>query len=268
MFIQAGLSSPSSCIECKPHFKESRMNARVLIITTSHTQLGNTSKATGAWAEEFVVPYYQLLDAGASIILASPQGGAIPFDAGSLKPAGQNEPMVERFLADAIAQALAKQTLVAAAVDASAFDAVFFPGGHGTMWDLPVDAGVTRAVEAAFAANKLIASVCHGAAGLVTAQRADGMSIVKNKRINAFTDAEEAAVGLTAVVPFRLESRLRELGANFEGAANWQAFAVRDGQFITGQNPQSSKLVAQHLCAALGLKVPATPAATTTTETI
>jgi len=133
------------------------------------------------------------------------------------------------------------------------FDAVFFPGGHGTMWDLPVDAGVTRAVEAAFAAGVLIASVCHGAAGLVTAKRADGKSIVEGKRINSFTDAEEDAVGLSGVVPFQLESRLRELGAVFAGAANWQAFAVRDGQFITGQNPQSSKLVAQHLVEALGL---------------
>lgn len=121
------------------------------------------------------------------------------------------------------------------------------------MWDLPVDAGVTRAVEAAFAAGVLIASVCHGAAGLVTAKRADGKSIVEGKRINSFTDAEEDAVGLSGVVPFQLESRLRELGAVFAGAANWQAFAVRDGQFITGQNPQSSKLVAQHLVEALGL---------------
>jgi putative intracellular protease/amidase len=229
------------------------MTPRVLIIATSHTSLGTSGKPTGVWAEELVLPYYQLIDAGAAVEIASPKGGALAFDPSSIKPAGQNDALIERFLADPVAQAEAHATQVAAAVDASGFDAVFFPGGHGTMWDLPVDAGVTRAVQAAFAAGALIASVCHGAAGLVTARRADGKAIVAGKRINSFTDAEEDAVGLSGVVPFRLESRLRELGAVFEGAPNWQPFAVRDGQFITGQNPQSSKLVAQHVVEALGL---------------
>jgi putative intracellular protease/amidase len=229
------------------------MSQRVLIIATSHTSLGTSGKPTGVWAEELVLPYYQLIDAGAAVEIASPKGGALAFDPSSIKPAGQNDALIERFLADPVAQAKAHATHVAAAVDASGFDAVFFPGGHGAMWDLPVDAGVTRAAEAAFAAGALIASVCHGAAGLVTARRADGKPIVEGKRINSFTDAEEDAVGLSAVVPFRLESRLRELGAVFEGAPNWQPFAVRDGQFITGQNPQSSKLVAEHVVEALGL---------------
>ena len=229
------------------------MTKRVLFIATSNTSLGTTGKPTGVWAEELVVPYYQLIDAGATVEIATPKGGPLAFDPGSVKPAGQNDALTERFLADPAAQAKAHATLAATSVDASSFDAVFFPGGHGTMWDLPVDAGVTRAVEAAFAAGRLIASVCHGAAGLVTARRPDGKSIVEGKRISSFTDAEEDAVGLTSVVPFQLESRLRELGAVFEGAPNWQAFAVRDGQFITGQNPQSSKLVAQHVVEALGL---------------
>jgi putative intracellular protease/amidase len=229
------------------------MTQRVLMIATSHTQLGNSGKPTGVWAEELVAPYYQLLDAGVAVTLATPLGGAVAFDATSLKPAGQNDALLERFLADAVAQAVVRATVTVASVVGVAFDAVFFPGGHGTMWDLPVDASVTQVVEKAFAAGALIGSVCHGAAGLVTARRPDGQSIVKGVRINSFTDAEEAAVGLTSVVPFQLESRLRELGAAFEGAANWQAFAVRDGQFITGQNPQSSQLVGQHLVAALGL---------------
>jgi putative intracellular protease/amidase len=229
------------------------MNKRVLIIATSHTKLGITGKPTGVWAEELVVPYYQLIDAGATVDIATPKGGQLAFDPGSIKPVGQNDALIDRFLADPTALAKAHATHVAAAVGASGFDAVFFPGGHGTMWDLPVDAGVTRAVEAAFTAGVIIASVCHGAAGLVTAKRADGKSIVDGKRINSFTNAEEDAVGLSSVVPFQLESRLRELGAVFEGAANWQAFVVRDGQFITGQNPQSSKLVAQHVVEALGL---------------
>lgn len=229
------------------------MTKRVLIIATSHTSLGNTGKPTGVWAEELVTPYYELIDAGASVDIATPNGGPLAFEPSSIKPAGQNNALTERFLADPAAQAKAQATHLAASVDASAFDAVFFPGGHGAMWDLPVDGGVTRAVESAFAGGAFIASVCHGAAGLVTARRADGQSIVEGRRINSFTDAEEDAVGLSGVVPFRLESRLRELGAVFEGAPNWQPFAVRDGQFITGQNPQSSKLVAQHVAEALGL---------------
>jgi len=227
------------------------MSKRILIITTSNAVMGESGKPTGIWAEELAVPYYAFVDAGFDVEIASPKGGAIPFDPSSIKPLGENDAIVERLLADETAQRRIKASKVAAEVDASAFDAVFFPGGHGTMWDLPVDAGVTRAVETAFAQGKPIASVCHGAAGLVSAKRSDGRSIVDGKRVNAFTDAEEAEVGLAEVVPFRLETRLRELGGRFEGAVNWQAFAVRDGQLITGQNPQSSALVAQKLMEAL-----------------
>jgi len=202
------------------------------------------------------VPYYALVDVGAKVTLVSPAGGPAPIDPGSVKPTGENDPIVERFLADSELQARIATTPKAADFDGASFDAIFFPGGHGTMWDLPVDAGVTRAVEHAFAANKLIASVCHGAAGLVTAKRPDGHSIVKDLRVNSFTDAEEVAVGLDEVVPFMLETRLRELGGRFEGAANWKAFAVSDGQLITGQNPQSSHLVAQALLEALTARNP------------
>jgi putative intracellular protease/amidase len=227
------------------------MNKRVLMIVTSHNRMGDTGKPTGIWAEELALPYCQLVDAGVQVVLASPVGGAVPLDPSSVKAAGQNHPVVDRFLNDAMAQALMLSTQKASAVDAAQFDALFFPGGHGTMWDLPLDAGVKRAVETAFGGRKLIASVCHGAAGLVSARRPDGQSIVQGLRVNSFTDAEEAAAGLTAVVPFQLESRLRALGGKFEGAANWQPFAVRDGQLITGQNPQSSALVAAHLLEAL-----------------
>ncbi|HLL11057.1 MAG TPA: type 1 glutamine amidotransferase domain-containing protein, partial [Rubrivivax sp.] len=167
------------------------MTKRVLIIATSNTQLGDTGKPTGVWAEELVIPYYTLVDAGASVVIATPKGGPLAFDPASLKPAGQNDALTERFLADPTAQALAQATSVAGSVDAASFDVVFFPGGHGTMWDLPLDAGVTRSVEAAFAAGAFIAAVCHGAAGLVTARDPDGNPIVQGKRISAFTDAEE-----------------------------------------------------------------------------
>jgi putative intracellular protease/amidase len=230
------------------------MSKNILMLVTSNAVLGQTGKPTGIWAEELTVPYYAFVDAGYSVTLASPLGGAATIDPGSLKPKGSNEASVERYLNDADVQKKVAHTLASEQVHGEQFDAVFFPGGHGTMWDLPLDAGVTRAVEKAFAAGKLIASVCHGAAGLVSAKRPDGQSIVQGKRVNAFTNAEEDAVGLSAVVPFALESRLRELGGVFEGAANWQAFAVRDGQLITGQNPQSSSLVAQHVLAALAGK--------------
>lgn len=230
------------------------MTSRILMIVTSNARMGDTGQPTGLWAEELAVPYYALADAGVEVTLASPAGGPAPIDPGSIKPVGQNDPVVERFLADTLLQARIAATPKASEFDGAAFDAVFFPGGHGTMWDLPVDAGVTRAVERAFAARKLIASVCHGAAGLVTARRPDGHSIVKDLRVNSFTDAEEKAVGLEKVVPFLLETRLRELGGRFEGTGNWQPFALRDGQLITGQNPQSSHLVAQSLLAALAAR--------------
>ncbi len=229
------------------------MTARILMILTSNDRMGASGKPTGFWAEEFAVPYYTLVDAGAIVDVATPAGGAAPVDPASVKPKGQNDAVVERFIDDEALQARLRDTPRVRTLDPSRYDAVFFPGGHGTMWDLPLDAGVTHAVEAAFVGGKIIASVCHGAAGLVTARRPDGLPVVSGRRINSFTDSEEAAVGLTDVVPFALESRLRTLGAQFESAADWQAFAVRDGNFVTGQNPQSSELVAKHVLAALGL---------------
>ena len=229
------------------------MNRRVLMIVTSNAQMGNEGKKTGIWAEELAAPYYALVDAGADVEIASPKGGAVPLDPASLKPKGENDAFVERFLSDTVVTQKIQNTLVASQVNAAEFDAVFFPGGHGTMWDLPDDDGVTQAVEVAFAADKIIAAVCHGLAGLVTAKRPDGKSILFGKHVNGFTDAEEVAAGLGQVVPFMLESRMRELGGIFENGNLWQAYAVRDGHLITGQNPASSKLVAHHVLQALSL---------------
>lgn len=229
------------------------MKPQILMIVTSNAKLGDTDRHTGFWAEEVAVPYYELIDAGAQVTLASPAGGKVPVDPSSVQPAGENDEVVERFLADKELQTLLSTTKKASDVGDTSFDAIFFPGGHGTMWDLPSDAGVTRLVETAFANDKFIASVCHGAAGLVTAKRADGESVVKDMRISAFTDEEEKAVGLEKVVPFMLETKLRELGCQFEGAPKWTPFAIRDGILITGQNPQSSDLVAQSLLDALGI---------------
>lgn len=230
------------------------MSKRVLMIVTSNAKLGDTGKMTGIWAEELILPYYAFIDAGLEVVIASPSGGAVPFDPSSIKAQGQNSAEIERFLVDPLAQQQVGNTLRAASVDAAQFDTVFFPGGHGAMWDLPNDEGVTDAVEVAFAKGKIIAAVCHGPAGLVTAKRPDGRSILSGLRVNGFTDGEESAVGLADVVPFSLESRMRELGGKFEKAANWQAYAVRDGQLITGQNPQSSVLVAQLVLLALNVQ--------------
>ncbi len=223
----------------------------VAIVVTSNNKMGDSGKATGIWVEELAVPYYQFIDAGVLVTIASPLGGAVPFDPSGVAASGKNPAQVERFLNDAVAQKLVETTPTVATLDASAFDAVFFPGGHGTMWDLPNDPAVTKLVEKQFAANKIIAAVCHGPAGLVTAKRADGQSILFNKKVNAFTNAEEEAAGLTAVVPFTLESRIRKLGGLFESVANWQPHAVRDGNLITGQNPASSERVATLVLEAL-----------------
>ncbi len=227
------------------------MTANILMIVTSSDRMGETDKPTGLWAEELAVPYYTLRDAGISVTLASTKGGQAPVDPESIQPVGENDPFVDRMLADDDLQRRVNSTVPLADLDMTRFDAVFFPGGHGTMWDLPNDNAVKNIVEQAFRDNKLIASVCHGAAGLVSALRADGLPVIHGRRINSFTDAEEREVGLACTVPFLLESRIRELGALFESADNWHPFAIQDGGFITGQNPQSSAAVAniliQHL---------------------
>jgi putative intracellular protease/amidase len=227
------------------------MSKRVLMIVTSHTTMGTSGKTTGIWADELAVPYNLFVDKGFEVDIASPAGGKASFDPNSIKPQGQNGPEVERFIADSAAQGRAGDTRRVCAIDVSTYDAVFLPGGHGAMWDLPNDPDTTRVVETAFAEDKVIAAVCHGPAGLVSARRADGKSILWGKRVNGFTDAEEMAAGLGDVVPFRLETRMRELGAQFEKAPNWQAYAVQDGRLITGQNPNSSRLVAQKVVDAL-----------------
>ncbi len=224
----------------------------ILMILTSHAQLGNSGKPTGIWAEELTTPYYALIDAGMQVTLASPLGGLPPFAQGSVKePVEANEGSVKRFLQDANAMEKFKATHTTASMKAEDFSAVFLPGGHGTMWDTATDLHTARLVSDTFNAGKPTASVCHGPAGLVQAMRPDGKSIVFGKKLNAFTNEEETAAGLMDVVPFHLESKLRELGGIFEHGPMWGAYAVRDGHLITGQNPASSALVAQHVVAAL-----------------
>jgi putative intracellular protease/amidase len=224
---------------------------RILMVLTSNDRMDTTGKPTGLWADELAEPFYALTGAGAEVTLASTIGGPVPVDPGSVKPLGQNEPAVDRMLNDEALQRGITHTHRVDELSMKDFDAVFFPGGHGTMWDLPKSEGVRRIVEEADAQGKVIAAVCHGVAGLVTALRPDGEPVISGRRINSFTDSEERAAGLANVVPFLLESRLRTLGAKFENGPDWQPFAVRDGTLITGQNPRSSLQVAELVIEAL-----------------
>ena len=227
-------------------------NLPVLMIVTSHAQLGNTGKPTGIWAEELTTPYYALQDAGYSVVLASPKGGKPNFVTDSVTDDAQSkEPSVKRFLHDTAAMAAFNNTLKTADMQAGDYSATFLPGGHGTMWDTATDAHTARLVADSFNTGKPTAAVCHGPAGLVNALRTDGKSILFGKKVNGFTNSEETAAGLMDVVPFHLESKMRDLGGVFENGPNWGAYAVRDGNLITGQNPASSALVAQHVVAAL-----------------
>jgi putative intracellular protease/amidase len=227
--------------------KEQEMKP-ILMIVTSHSQLGTTGKPTGIWAEELTTPYYTLRDAGLHVVLASTQGGKPPFAGSSVKePPELNEGSVKRFLADSNAMQAFSATLKVSEVRASDYSAVFLPGGHGTMWDTANDDSTARVVGEVFQSGKPVASVCHGPAGLLKAKRADGKSIVFGKRVNGFTNEEETAAGLMDVVPFHLETELRRQGGLFEMGPMWKPYAVRDGNLITGQNPASSELVAKHL---------------------
>jgi putative intracellular protease/amidase len=218
---------------------------KILMVLTSHDQLGDTGKKTGFWLEEFAAPYYAFLDAGAAVTVASPGGGQPPLDPKSDTPDGQTE-ATTRFKQDPAAQAVLAGTARLAEVRAEDYDAIFYPGGHGPLWDLAEDAKSIALIEAFYSAGKPVAAVCHGPAVLRRATLR-GEPLVKGKRVTGFTNSEEEAVQLTKIVPFLVEDELKRLGGLYEKAGDWQSFAVTDGLLITGQNPASSTAVAQEL---------------------
>ena len=224
---------------------------KILIVLTSHDQLGNTGKKTGFWLEEFAAPYYVLKDGGASITLASPKGGQPPIDPISDLPENQTE-LTKRFRTDAAAHTELANTEKLADVSADDFDAVFYPGGHGPMWDMPDNPTSIALVEAFVKADKPVGAVCHAPVALVNVRGKDGKYLVEGKRVTGFTNAEEEAVGLTAVVPFLLEDRLKKQGGIFSKAANWVPYVQVDGKLVTGQNPASSGPGAKELLKLLG----------------
>ncbi len=219
---------------------------KVLIILTSHSELGNTGKKTGFWVEEFAAPYYVLSDAGAEITLASPKGGQPPIDPKSAEPESQTA-ATRRFDADeALKQKLAA-TKKLTEVKAADFDAVFFPGGHGPLWDLTNDAASIQLIRDFWSAQKPVAAVCHAPSVLLDVKNENGEALLKGKKVTGFTNTEEAAVQLTDVVPFLLEDELKNRGGIYSKKEDWASYVVTDGLLITGQNPASSEEAAKAL---------------------
>ena len=224
--------------------------SKILVVLTSHGKLGDTGRDTGFWLEELAAPYYLFKDAGAELTLASPKGGQPPLDPKSNEPDAQTA-ATRRFKADAAANAALAATVRLDTLSAHDFDAVFYPGGHGPMWDLVDDAASLRLIEAFWAADKPVAAVCHAPIALVNAKTPNGDYLVKGRDVTGFTNSEEEASGLTAVVPMLLEDTMIARGANYSKAGDWQTYTRQDGHLITGQNPGSSEAVAELLLAAL-----------------
>ena len=219
---------------------------KILMVLTSHDQLGDTGKKTGFWLEELAAPYYALKDAGAEITLASPKGGQPPLDPKSDDTDAQTDD-TRRFKADAEAQTLLAQTTPLSGVDAADFDAVFYPGGHGPLWDLAEDAQSIDLIEAFVTVDKPVAAVCHAPGVFKGVRAADGQPLVKGRAVTGFTNTEEDAVGLTDVVPFLVEDMLKANGGRYAKGADWASFVQVDGKLITGQNPASSREAAEAL---------------------
>jgi putative intracellular protease/amidase len=212
----------------------------ILMVLTSHDRLGDTGKKTGFWLEEFAAPYYVFKDAGATLTLASPRGGQPPLDPKSDEPDAQTE-ATRRFRGDPAAQQALANTVKLSGVSAENFDAVFYPGGHGPLWDLAEDADSIRLIETMAASGKPVAAVCHAPGVLGRVKGPDGAPLVKGKRVTGFTNTEEAAVGLTDIVPFLVEDMLVKNGGKYSKAGDWAPYVVTDGLLVTGQNPASSE---------------------------
>jgi putative intracellular protease/amidase len=222
----------------------------ILIVLTSHSELGNTGETTGFWLEEFASPYYRLKDAGATLTLASPLGGQPPLDPKSDEPDFQTD-ATRRFANDPAAQTDLAHTVLLSDMNEASFDAVFYPGGHGPLWDLHNDAHSIALIGRFLAAGKPVATVCHAPSVLLKVTDKNGEPIVKGKKVTGFSNSEEAAVGLTDVVPYLLEDELVALGGLYQKVEDWNPLAIVDGLLITGQNPGSSEVVAEALLEAV-----------------
>ena len=216
---------------------------KILMVLTSHDELGNTGRKTGFWLEELAAPYYAFKDAGAEIVLASPKGGQPPLDPKSNEPSFQTE-ATHRFEADKEATAQLAATVRLDSVSQADFDTVFYPGGHGPLWDLAEDAHSIALIESFFAANKPVALVCHAPGVLRHVKTPAGRPWVEGKKVTGFTNSEEAGVELTDIVPFLVEDELKAKGGVYSKGPDWGSYVVSDGLLITGQNPASSAAAA------------------------
>lgn len=223
---------------------------KALLVLTSHRQLGDTGRGTGFYYDEMAAPYWALVDAGVDVSLASVAGGEAHADPKTLVEPDKRPPMVARFMDDAEAMAKLAATAKASEVDGSKYDCVFFPGGHGAMWDFDSET-IGGIATRAWAADAIVGAVCHGPASLLKAKAEDGSPLVQGRRVNSFTDSETEQIELIGVEPFLLETELRKLGALFENSGNFTSHAVRDGRLITGQNPQSTVAVCDLLVQAI-----------------
>jgi putative intracellular protease/amidase len=228
----------------------SESDMKILMVLTSHDQLGDTGKKTGFWLEEFAAPYYVFKDAGAQLTLVSPKGGQPPLDPKSDEPDAQTA-ATERFRKDSAAQSALASTALLSSVRAEDYDAVFYPGGHGPLWDLAEDPNSIALIEALYQAGKPVAAVCHAPGVFRHVKDVNGQPLVKGKRVTGFTNTEEEAVQLTNVVPFLVEDMLKEKGGMYSKGADWASHVVTDGLLLTGQNPASSEGAAEALLAAL-----------------
>lgn len=219
---------------------------KVLFVLTSHDKLGNTGEKTGFWIEEFASPYYLLKDKGVAITLASPNGGQPPIDPKSAT-ADFSTPSTERFNKDSETQEVLSKTLKLDSVSQADYDAVFYPGGHGPLWDLAEDKNSIALIESFYNNNKPVGAVCHAPGIFKHTKDANGNSLVKGKKVTGFTNTEEAAVQLTDIVPFLVENMLKENGGVYSKGDDWNPYAVQEGNLITGQNPASSELVAEKI---------------------
>ena len=212
---------------------------KILMVLTSHDKLGNTGRKTGYWFEELAAPYYTFKDAGAEIVLASPKGGQPPLDPASTAPEFLTD-FTSRFEADAAANAQLAASVRLDGVSPADFDAVYYVGGHGPMWDLAEDQTSIKLIESFLAAGKPVALVCHAPAALRYVKTPGGRPLVEGKKVTGFANSEEKSVGLTEVVPFLLEDMLKQKGGEYSKVGDWQPYVVSDGLLITGQNPASS----------------------------
>lgn len=223
---------------------------KVLFVLTSHSELGDTGKKTGFWVEEFAAPYYVMADDGVDVTIASPKGGQPPIDPKSEAADAQTE-ATKRYYADEALQLKVAHTKKLAEVNSADFDAVFYPGGHGPMWDLYSDEDSIALIRNFWTEGKPVAAVCHAPAALLKVKDENGEYLVKGKKVTSFTNSEEEAVQLTKVVPYLLEDELKANGGQYSSGSDWSSYVVKDGMLITGQNPASSGEAAKELLAML-----------------